>query len=127
MVGVSDMFAEWSARRYLARLTDRVGLAGLAAAAGVPALLASVDQHSAAVRDIVALGVEGSAAVATAVLLAEYARGVLDQARQQGWRLELPSSMTGWVRADWTTVRLLGVCALARGLVEPRRWSTVDG
>ncbi|HEV2782495.1 MAG TPA: DUF6401 family natural product biosynthesis protein [Actinophytocola sp.] len=118
----SDMFAEWSARRYLTRLTDRVGVFGLAAATAVPALLASIDQHSAAVRDIVAMGVEGSAAVATAVLLAEYARGVLDQARQQGWRLELPGTASGWARADWTTVRLIGVCALASGLDR----STVD-
>lgn len=113
---LSEMFAEWSARRYLSRLTDRVGVYGLTAAAAVPALLAAVDQHSAAVRDIVVLGVEGSAAVATAVLLAEYARGLLDQARQQGWRLRVPNTAGDWAGADWTTVRLLGVCALARGL-----------
>jgi Family of unknown function (DUF6401) len=65
--------------------------------------------------------------VANAVLLAEYARGVLDQARQQGWRLELPVSARDWVRADWTTVRLLGVCALDQRLGEPRRPSIVDG
>ena len=111
MTGLADMWAEFSARRFLRRLMDHVGIAGLSAAAATPALLASIDQHSAAVRDIVSYGVEGSAAGGSVVLLAGYARGVLDQARNQGWRLVLPVTAT-----DWTTVRLLGVCALARGL-----------
>jgi Family of unknown function (DUF6401) len=121
MAGLADMWAEWSARRFLSRLADQVGVSGLAAAATAPALLAAVDQHSAAVRDIVTYGVEGSAAVASVVLLAGYAKGVLDQAQKQGWRFRGPITAA----ADWTTVRLIGVCALAGGL--DQRVNGADG
>ena len=108
--------AEFSARRKLDRLHELLG-GGLLAAAAVPGLLAAIDQHSAAVRDILAFGVEGSAAVAGAVLLAGYASGLVDEARERGWRFAAPAD---WAAPDWFTARLLGVCALARRLDEPR-------
>ena len=92
---------------------DQVGDAGLAAAATAPALLAAVDQHAAGVRDILLLGVEGAAVAAGAVLLAGYAKGLLDQAGTDPARLRAAVG-DGWHRADWLTVRVLAVCALSR-------------
>jgi hypothetical protein len=105
--------ADHQAQRWLNRLMDQVGARGLAAAAAVPALLAAVDQHAAGVRDILLLGVEGSAAAAGAVLLAGYAKGLLDQAGTDAGRLHAAVD-EAWHRADWLTVRVLAVCALSR-------------
>jgi uncharacterized protein DUF6401 len=92
---------------------DQVGDAGLAAATTVPALLAAVDQHAAGVRDILMLGVEGAAVAAGAVLLAGYAKGLLDQAGTDAGRLRATVGEC-WHHADWLTVRVLAVCALSR-------------
>jgi len=107
---------EDGARRTLANLHAQFGTAGLVAAAALPGLAAAVDQHAAAVRDILAVGVEQSAAVAGVVLLAGYARGVIDTARRHGWQTTTPASLAEWARADWVFLRLLGVCALAANL-----------
>jgi hypothetical protein len=96
-------WAESSSRRLLTRLRHQIGRP-----TPLPGLTAAVDQHAAAVRDILAVGVQGSAA--GVVLLAGYARGLLDGAREQGW---YPRRQTDWARADWITTRLLAVCALA--------------
>jgi hypothetical protein len=113
MSGFASAFAEFSARRALSQLHDQLGHAGLAAAAAIPGLGAAVDQHAAAVRDIVDVGVTDSATVAGVVMLAGYARGVLDKAKELGWRLSAPAHLADWTSADWLTARLLGVCALA--------------
>lgn len=113
MLGFTAVFAEFSARRTLDHLHDQIGTAGLAAAAAVPVLTAMVDQHAAAVRDILAVGVEGSSAVAGAVLLAGYARGLLDQGDRMGWRLSKPADLWDWAHTDWLTARLVAVCSLA--------------
>jgi hypothetical protein len=113
VAGLFDHLAEHRAQNWLTRLMDQVGAAGLAAAATVPALLAAVDQHAAGVRDILLMGVEGSTAAAGAVLLAGYAKGLLDQAGTDGTRLHAAVGDC-WHRADWLTVRVLAVCALAR-------------
>lgn len=107
-------WAELSARRTLAHLQDRIGIPGLAAT-GVPGLVAAVDQHAAAVRDILSYGVDldGPATAVGVVLLAGYARGLVDQARELGWRFGPPSPPGGWATADWVTTRLLAVCDLA--------------
>lgn len=116
------VWAELSARRTLAHLQDRIGSPGLAAAAGVPGLVAVVDQHAAAVRDILSYGVdlEGTATAVGVVLLAGYARGLVDQARELGWRFGAPGPPEGWARADWVTTRLLAICDLARRVEHPR-------
>lgn len=119
MSGFAAALAEFSARRALSQLHDQLGAAGLAAAAAIPGLGAVVDQHAAAVRDILEIGVEGSTTVAGVVLLAGYARGVLDKARESGWRPHAPKEFAEWARADWLTSRLLGVCALANRPAEP--------
>lgn len=106
---------EFSAHRTLAHLQDRIGAPGMAAAAAVPGLLAEVDQHAAAVRDILTVGVSGPAK--GVVLLAGYARGLLDQARDMGWSFGEPPR-SGWSGIDWVTVRLMAVCDLANRAVE---------
>jgi hypothetical protein len=113
MPGFASAFAEFSARRALSQLHDQLGLAGLAAAAAIPGLGAAVDQHAAAVRDIVDVGVEDSATVAGVVVLAGYARGMLDKAKDLGWRFTAPAHLADWTRTDWLTARLVAVCALA--------------
>lgn len=104
---------ERSAQQWLGRLMDQVGLAGLAAVAAVPAVSAMVDQHAAAVRDILLLGVEGATTVAGAVLLAGYAKGLLDQAGVRPGGLQAISADC-WRHADWLALRLVAVCALSR-------------
>ncbi len=101
--------ANWrenSAWRWISDLSDRIGMAGWTTLALTPALAAEVDQHAAAVRDILLLGVEASGTVAAIVLLASYGRGLLDSTLEAGdpWRGEFTS---------WLGVRLMAVCQLA--------------
>jgi hypothetical protein len=103
----------WSARRWLNKLHDDLGVAGLAAAAALPGLSAMLDQHAAAVRDATTFGLESSAAIAGLVLLASYGHGVLNHAREHGWRPP-PADPSAWRTADWTSLRLAAVCALAQ-------------
>ncbi|MEJ2851966.1 MULTISPECIES: DUF6401 family natural product biosynthesis protein [unclassified Saccharothrix] len=100
-----------SARRFLDRLGGEIGMA--TAALAPVGVLAAIDQHGAAVRDILAYGTPAAAA---AILLAGYARGVLDEATAHGWSLP---SIVEWAHADWTTLRLAAVCELARRSDEP--------
>ncbi|BAW09785.1 conserved hypothetical protein [Nocardia seriolae] len=73
---------------------------------------AAIDQHAAAIRDILDLGVENSALVPTSVLLAGYARGILEDLREA--EAELPLSPLDWQDADWLHLRLAAVCSLSR-------------
>lgn len=111
----------------LSRLHEQVGTAGLAAAVAIPGLGAVVDQHAAAVRDILTAGIEPGVAVAGTVLLAGYAQGVLDHLRETGNALDAPDEAAGWLRADWASVRLLAVCSLATSLRPGHRLGTTDG
>jgi Family of unknown function (DUF6401) len=108
---------ERSARRALDQLHEQLGTAGLVAAASAPGLAAVVDQHAAAIRDILTLGVESGAAVAGVVLLAGYAQGVQDHVRERGLQLTVPTDKAGWLEVSWYHVRLLAVCSLARNLL----------
>ncbi|TDV53669.1 DUF6401 family natural product biosynthesis protein [Actinophytocola oryzae] len=110
---------ERSARRALDGLNQQLA-AGLLATAAAPALAAVVDQHAAAVRDILTVGVESGAAVAGIVLLAGYAQGVQDHLRDRGIQLAVPTDTAGWLTASWFHVRLLAVCALAKNLHHSR-------
>jgi hypothetical protein len=69
-----------------------------------PALLAAVDQHAAAIRDILGL----TAGRSGPVELAAYARGVRDAATEYGW----PGGRIS-AGADWVTIRLLAAASLA--------------
>jgi hypothetical protein len=119
MASLAAHWVEFKARRALSALHDQVGATGLLATAAAPGIAAAIDQHAAAVRDIVAVGVEESAAVAGVVLLAGYARGLLEQAKEMGLQLTVPTNPTSWATADWLTCRLVGVCALARRIDDP--------
>jgi hypothetical protein len=114
---------ERTARRVLDKLNDQLGAAGLVAAAAAPALAAVIDQHAAAVRDILTAGVDKDVAVTGVVLLAGYAQGVQDHVRERGWTLTVPTDTAGWLTVSWYHVRLLAVCALARNL-HPSRAAT---
>lgn len=108
----------WSGRQRLGWLHNEIGIAGLAAAAATPGLAAMVDQHAAAVRDSISLGLEGSVAAAGLVLLASYGCGVLEHARERGWQ-PLAAGDARWPEADWTSLRLVAVCALAETADDP--------
>jgi hypothetical protein len=94
-----------AARLALRQLTRHIGEPGGAAMRVRPALLASVDQHAAEVRD--ALG-----ARLRPEELAAYADGVADTAAGHGWD---PSEALSadWAAASWPLLRLLAVCTLA--------------
>ena len=98
-----------SARTELATLMASLGAAGLAAAAARPGLRAAVDQHAAAVRDSLLANNRPVGVVA----LAGYAEGVRQAALGYGWRP--PIEPIDWSRTDWIHLRLLAICALARG------------
>ncbi|GAA5088876.1 hypothetical protein GCM10023319_39090 [Nocardia iowensis] len=106
---------EVSARKILNRLHKTHGVPALAAAAELPALSAALDQHAAAVRDILELGVEGAARVPVSVLLAGYARGLLDHVREVAaehgaMTSSTPGDLGSWADADWVQLRLASVC-----------------
>jgi Family of unknown function (DUF6401) len=92
---------EAGARRELTMLSDRI-IQGLRSVE--PALQAAIDQHAAAIRDILSL----TAGQAGLVELAAYARGVRDVAVERGWPVGRVST-----DMDWVTIRLLAVVSLA--------------
>ena len=115
-----DTLTEWRAQRWLATLASRFGTEGLHVAAAVPRLGAAVDQHAAAVRDVLQQGVvqDGGPRPTGRVLLAGYARGLLDRS---GTSVdEVRGRAPLWIDPDWLTLRLLAVCALNRALPPAR-------
>lgn len=109
---------ERAAQRWLSDLHTQVA-GGLAAAAALPGLQAAVDQHAAAVRDILVMGVPMSAGAVGAVLLAGYAQGLLAESGTEPAALACPD----WAQADWLRVRLLAVASLA---ARPGGWAPRD-
>jgi hypothetical protein len=111
-MGVVDALTEWRARRWLSKLTLRLGAEGLAVAASVPGLAAAVDQHAADVRDILTQGAPADA-FSQRVLLAGYGRGLLD--RFDVSIDQVRNSTAGrWMAPEWLALRLLAICGLAR-------------
>ncbi|MBF6171187.1 DUF6401 family natural product biosynthesis protein [Nocardia blacklockiae] len=102
---------EVSARKTLNRLHKTHGVPALAAARELPAVSAALDQHAAAVRDILDLGVRDAANAPAGVLLAGYARGLLEHSGRPGPRA--PYDLIGWAQAEWLPLRLAAVCMLA--------------
>lgn len=110
-----NALTEWRAQRWLTTLGNRFGTDGLLVAAAVPGLGAAVDQHAAAVRDIIAQAAGASGPFSERALLAGYGRSLLD--RFDVSVREVRRHATGrWTRADWLALRLLAVCALSRSL-----------
>ena len=108
--GAAARAALRSAHASLDELSASVGHSGLAAAAGTPGLLATVDQHAAAVRDSLA----GDVRPLSPIILAAYAEGVRDAAFKHGWTP--PAGPIDWTGGDWVLHRLLAVCQLAQTL-----------
>lgn len=123
--------AERSARRHLRQLHEQIGRPGLRAAAAEPALAAAIDQHAAAVRDIVgearpsrccslsALSTLPETPTAAPVAgrcvrLSAYARSLLDEHRCSAPGRPQPPD-TRYPR-DWISLRLVAVCLLAESL-----------
>ena len=111
-VRVVDALTEWRARRWLTALAVQVGTEGLAVAASVPGLVAAVDQHAAAVRDILAR--PSSPALSERVLLAGYGRGLLDRFNVSMEDVRVHAAGRWTTTPDWLALRLLAVCALSR-------------
>jgi hypothetical protein len=100
--------AEVAARLFLDQIMARVGVDGLVESLRSPGLLATVDQHAAAVRE--SLAAAGRFVDPTS--LAGYARSVLAVAERHG--RELPDGADlDWAKAEWFVLRLVGVCSLA--------------
>lgn len=92
---------EARARRELAVLRDRI-MPDLRSFE--PALQAAIDQHAAAIRDILGLTTGRSGPVE----LAAYANGVRDVAAERGW-----TSGRSSAGSDWVTIRLLAAVSMA--------------
>jgi hypothetical protein len=108
--GAAARAALQSAIACLDELHASIGVAGLAAAAANPGLMAIVDQHAAGVRDSLSADVRPL----TPVLLAAYAEGVRDAAFTHGW--QPPVGAFDWSENDWVMRRLLAVCSIASEL-----------
>ena len=103
-----DQAAVRASRSTLYRLLDQVGGDGSGGTGTLPGVLAAVDQHAAAIRDVLGPGSGAPGLVA----LAGYAEGLLDTAAEGGW--EPPAApKVDWSYANWLLVRLRAVCALA--------------
>lgn len=103
--------AEVAARRTLSRLQLSHGVPAADAAKVVPAVSAALDQHAAAIRDILEFGIENATTVPVAVLLAGYARGLIEHSGREAVRA--PHDVAGWAEAGWLPLRLAAVCLLA--------------
>ncbi|NMH94050.1 hypothetical protein HF519_21220 [Pseudonocardia bannensis] len=103
-------------------MIDQFGQDGLSAAERLPGLSAAIDQHAAAVRDILQERGGGRGGTTTltgsasaTVRLAAYARALVEQQRRGGGAVPTPRA-DQWPHADWATLRLLAVCHLGRGV-----------
>jgi hypothetical protein len=85
------------------QLITEVGDAGIARMRHDPGLAAAVDQHTAAVRDVITAS--GDEPVSQVLL--DYVHGFADAALERGW---WPEDCMGW-----ETVRVIAVCSLLRG------------
>ncbi|WP_431964717.1 DUF6401 family natural product biosynthesis protein [Nocardia sp. bgisy134] len=120
MFSLGPALLEVSARRMLNRLHTTHGAGALMAAAEFPSVSAALDQHAAAVRDILDMGIEGASSVPATVLLAGYVRGLLDHpcpadSGTVPFVSAAPENALGWLNADWLQLRLAGVCRYAAG------------
>ncbi|MFC6014067.1 DUF6401 family natural product biosynthesis protein [Nocardia lasii] len=106
---------ELSALRQLRQLNIDYGLPAATAAAENPALLAELDQHAAAVRDIIEYGVEDSDRIPRSILLAGYLGGLRD-----GAGTEFADAPHCWREPDWLSLRLAAICRNA-ALTDERR------
>ena len=107
MFALGPRLFEVSARRYLEGIHRTHGAPAFAAADALPGLSAELDQHAAAVRDILDLGVDTAGRVSPTVLLAGYVRGLLED------RTTPLTEPGDWACAEWLHLRLAGTCLQA--------------
>ncbi|GGL30688.1 DUF6401 family natural product biosynthesis protein [Nocardia jinanensis] len=107
MFALGPRLFEVSARRYLEGIHRTHGAPAFAAAAALPGLSAELDQHAAAVRDILDLGVDTAGRVSPTVLVAGYMRGLLED------RTTPITEPAEWATAEWLHLRLAGACLQA--------------
>lgn len=102
-----------SADVYLDEMMARVGVDGLTAAFAAPGLLATIDQHAAAVREAIL----GAGRQVDAAGLAAYARSIAAGSVRMGRPLpspgQAPTTAGGWANAGWPMLRLVAVCLMA--------------
>lgn len=86
----------------LLQLIAEIGETGIAEMHRDPGLAAAVDQHTAAVRDVI----QTSGNQPLAEVLHDYVQGFAEAAIERGW----------WPDGgfDWETVRVIAVCSLIR-------------
>jgi Family of unknown function (DUF6401) len=89
------------------QLIAEIGDAGIARMRRDPGLAAAVDQHSAAVRDVIT----ASGEVPVSEILLDYVHGFTDAAIERGW---WPADDFEHEPLDWETVRVIAVHALMR-------------
>jgi hypothetical protein len=98
---------------FLDEMMARVGVDGLAAAFAEPGLLATVDQHAAAVREALL----GAGRAVDAEGLAAYARSIAAAAVRMRRPLPepglAPTTVAGWAGAGWPLLRVVAVCLIA--------------
>ena len=87
------------------RLVADVARTGRAAMRRRPGLVAAVDQHAAAIRDILITDERGPHPSA----VRDYLNGFLEGARQRGWYPAVG------VFDEWEDIRLLACCRMAKG------------
>ena len=89
------------------QLIAEIGDAGIARMRRDPGLAAAVDQHSAAVRDVIT----ASGELPFSEILLDYVHGFADAAIERGW---WPADDVDHGLLDWETVRVIAVYALIR-------------
>lgn len=89
------------------QMIAEVGEDGIAEMVRNPGLAAAVDQHAAAVRDVIT----ASGAAMTPGVLLDYLYGFTDAAIERGW---WPADAF-----DWETTRVIAVCSVIRELGVP--------
>jgi hypothetical protein len=92
------------ARRELATLANKLEAVTADLAVNAAWLQAAIDQHAAAIRDILTM----TGGTAGPIEIAGYSDGVLDAAANWGWR-----TPTAPGNPDWVIIRLLAACSLA--------------
>ncbi|GAA2708509.1 DUF6401 family natural product biosynthesis protein [Actinoplanes palleronii] len=110
---IAAPIATVSADAYLDEMMARVGVDGLTAAFAEPGLLATVDQHAAAIRESLhdadrAIDAEGLAAYARSIAFA-----AVRMRRPLPAAGEAPMTVAEWTNAGWPLLRLVAVCQIA--------------
>jgi len=89
------------------QLIAEIGEAGIERMRRDPGLAAAVDQHSAAVRDVIT----ASGDLPVPEVLLDYVHGFTDAAIERGW---WPADENDEEVPDWETIRVIAVYALLR-------------